>query len=78
MPTKPNTKAKPEKSQFQHLLDSFLVEADIPESLHSSFSNIKLQQRFIPGICRFAPPNKISKFSTFNTRANLIKWEPLE
>ncbi len=78
MPTKPNAKAKPEKSQFQHLLDSFLVEVDIPESLHTSFPNIKIQQRFIPGICRFAPPNKISKFSTFNTRANLIKWQPLE
>ncbi len=78
MPTKPNTKAKPEKSQFQHLLDSFLVESDIPESLHASFPNIKIQQRFIPGICRFAPPSKISKFSTFNTRANLIKWVPLE
>ena len=79
MPSKQSkTNAKPEKSQFQHLLDSFLVESDIPESLHQSFPNIKIQQRFIPGICRFAPPNKISKFSTFNTRATLVKWKPLE
>ncbi len=79
MPSKQTkAKAKPEKSQFQHLLDSFLVEVDIPESLHQSFPNIKIQQRFIPGICRFAPPNKISKFSTFNTRASLIKWKQSE
>ncbi len=69
---------KPEKSQFQHLLDSFLVEVDIPETLQQSFPNIKIHQRFIPGICRFAPPNKISKYSTFNSRSSLIKWTQLE
>ena len=69
---------KPEKSQFQHLLDSFLVESAIPESLKQSFSNINIHQRFIPGLCRFASKKKLSKFSTFRTRATLIKWKPSE
>ncbi len=69
---------KPEKSQFQHLLDSFLVESAIPESLKQSFPNINIHQRFIPGLCRFASKKKLSKFSTFRTRASLINWKPLE
>ncbi len=69
---------KPEKTKFQHLMDSFITNKPIPESLRASFPDVDIYQRFNPGLTLFKPKKKLSADSTFNTRGTLISWKPCE
>ncbi len=69
---------KPEKSKFQHLMDSFIVDRPIPKSLRASFPDVEIYQRYNPGLTLFKPKKKLTADSTFNTRGTLVSWTPSE
>jgi hypothetical protein len=82
MPSKKKSKSgggppcKPEQNRFQHLLDGFIVRKPIPETLHTSFPNVKIHSRYHPGLTQFQPAKKLSNDSTFASNGTLIAFTP--
>jgi hypothetical protein len=70
-------KMKKPESLFHKLINEFVTEYPIPDTISQSFPHVRNLQRYHPGLRRFtkAADNELTSQHTFYTEGRLISWE---